>query len=98
MPVTNAVEVGSTVPPLETSYHCMLVPVADRLAIVGKEPEQNVCVADPVGAEGVAFTTTVALALLLLPLISVTVTVYAVLPVEEVPGLMDCVVAPVFHE
>jgi hypothetical protein len=35
------------------------VPVAVKLATVGEVPEQNVCDALPVGAEGVVFTVAV---------------------------------------
>ena len=41
----------------------MAVPVTDKLAKVGESTEQKVCVADPVGATGVGFTTTVTFSL-----------------------------------
>ena len=40
-------------PPLEAAYHLILLPVALKLATVDDTPEQNVCVDEPVGAEGV---------------------------------------------
>jgi hypothetical protein len=54
--LTRAVDVASGDPPDEAAYHWMLVPVAVRLATVGLAPEQKLCVALPVGAEGVVVT------------------------------------------
>ena len=59
MPLTKAVLPDKAVPPLETAYHCIDVPVADKLATVGDAPEQNDCDELPEGADGVVFTVTV---------------------------------------
>jgi hypothetical protein len=55
--LTRAVDVASGDPPLEAAYHWMLVPVAVRLATVGLLIAQKLCVALPVGADGL-FTVT----------------------------------------
>jgi hypothetical protein len=55
--LTSAVDVASGDPPDEAAYHCILVPVAVRLATVGLAPEQKLCDALPVGADGL-FTVT----------------------------------------
>ena len=57
--MVNAVPEANAVPPVETLYHCMAVPVAVKLATVGLLPVQNACVTLPVGATGVVFTVAV---------------------------------------
>lgn len=52
MPLTNTVEVARAVPEVETEYHFIPVPVATRLATVGKDPEQNDWDVEPAGATG----------------------------------------------
>ena len=46
--------VARAVPPVKVVYHFIAVPVATRAATVGEVPEQNDCVAVPVGAAGAA--------------------------------------------
>jgi hypothetical protein len=53
MPFTKAVDVVRRVPPVDASYHFIVVPVTLKLAIVGDTPEQNVWDEAPVGADGV---------------------------------------------
>ena len=50
MPFTKTVEPGNKLPPVEASYHLILLPVALRLETVA--PEQKLCGLLPVGAAG----------------------------------------------
>jgi hypothetical protein len=56
--LTSAVDVARADPPDEVAYHWMLVPVAVRFVTVGLLIAQKLCVALPVGADGVVVTVT----------------------------------------
>ena len=59
MPLASAVDPDSGLPPLGAAYHWINVPVAVKFATVGLLPEQKVCDALPLGADGVVFTVAV---------------------------------------
>ena len=50
-------EVASAVPPLEAAYHCIVEPVAIKLATVGLLIAQNAWAVEPVGAAGLLIVT-----------------------------------------
>ena len=50
--MVSAVEPVSRLPPVRASYHLIAVPVADKFETAGLLPEQNICKALPVGADG----------------------------------------------
>ena len=58
--MVRAVVLAKAVPPVDTLYHWIAVPVAERFATVGLFIAQKDCDADPVGAAGLPMVTATA--------------------------------------